>query len=274
MAAQSLVRESYAAPLETYAVNVLGTANVLQAVRETSSVRAVVSITSDKCYENLEWPWGYREADRLGGYDPYSSSKACAELVTAAYRTSFFHPDRHCKHGVAIATARAGNVIGGGDCARDRLFPDMLSAMARGEPIRIRSPHAVRPWQHVLEPLSGYLLLAEALASEQGASFGEAWNFGPRDDDARPVDWIVEQMIQRWGGQLRWERNVEPQLHEAGNLRLDSSKAHARLGWRPRWGLSRALDAIVDWQRGFLDGADMRATTLAQIADHQECRSA
>lgn len=198
MAAQALVRESYVAPLETYAVNVMGTANVLEAVRATPQVRAVVSVTTDKCYENREWNWGYREADHLGGYDPYSSSKACAELVTAAYRSSFFNSTRYAQHGVAVASARAGNVIGGGDWARDRLIPDLLSAIGRGEPVRIRNPHAIRPWQHVLEPLSGYLSLAEKLASDEGSAYGEAWNFGPTDDDARPVQWIVERMIESW----------------------------------------------------------------------------
>jgi CDP-glucose 4,6-dehydratase len=269
MAAQALVRESYVAPLETYAVNVMGTANVLEAVRATSQVKAVVSVTTDKCYENREWNWGYREADHLGGYDPYSSSKACAELVTAAYRSSFFNPAQHTQHGVAVASARAGNVIGGGDWARDRLIPDLLSALGRGEAVRIRNPHAVRPWQHVLEPLSGYLSLAEKLASGEGSTYGEAWNFGPADDDARPVQWIVERMIERWGGNASWVRDEQPQPHEASYLRLDCSKARARLGWKPRWNLANALSAIIDWQRAYVDGTDMRIKTLAQIHDFE-----
>jgi CDP-glucose 4,6-dehydratase len=269
MAAQALVRESYSAPLDTYAVNVMGTANVLEAVRSTPHVKAVVSVTTDKCYENREWNWGYREADHLGGYDPYSSSKACAELVTAAYRSSFFNSARHAQHGVAVASARAGNVIGGGDWARDRLIPDLLSALTRGESVRIRNPHAVRPWQHVLEPLSGYLGLAEKLASGEGSSYGEAWNFGPADDDARPVQWIVERMIERWGGNASWVRDEEPQPHEANYLKLDCSKAHARLGWKPRWNLSNALSAIIDWQQAYAAGSDMRAKTLAQIRDFE-----
>lgn len=269
MAAQALVRESYVAPLETYSVNVMGTANVLEAVRATPQVKAVVSVTTDKCYENREWNWGYRETDHLGGYDPYSSSKACAELVTAAYRSSFFNAALHAQHGVAVASARAGNVIGGGDWARDRLIPDLLSALCRGEPVRIRNPHAVRPWQHVLEPLSGYLNLAERLASGEGSSYGEAWNFGPSDEDARPVQWIVERMIERWGGNASWVRDEQPQPHEASYLKLDYSKAHARLGWKPRWNLANALSAIIEWQRAYAAGADMRVTTLAQIHEFE-----
>lgn len=269
MAAQALVRESYVAPLDTYAVNVMGTANVLEAVRATPHVKAVVSVTTDKCYENREWNWGYRETDHLGGYDPYSSSKACAELVTAAYRSSYFNPALYFQHGVAVASARAGNVIGGGDWARDRLIPDLLSALGGGEPVRIRNPHAVRPWQHVLEPLSGYLSLAEKLATGEGSTYGEAWNFGPADDDARPVQWIVERMIERWGGNARWVRDEQPQPHEADYLKLDCSKAHARLGWKPRWNLSNALSAIIDWQQAYAVGADMRVKTLAQINDFE-----
>lgn len=269
MAAQALVRESYAAPLDTYAVNVMGTANVLEAVRSTPEVKAVISVTTDKCYENREWNWGYREVDHLGGYDPYSSSKACAELVTAAYRSSFFNPARHAQHGVAVASVRAGNVIGGGDWARDRLIPDILSALGRGEPVVVRNPIAVRPWQHVLEPLSGYLCLAELLASNDGAAYAEAWNFGPVDDDARTVEWIVERMIERWDGASGWVRDEHPQPHEATYLKLDCSKARARLGWMPRWNLSTALSAIVDWQRAYVARADMRATTLAQIHDFE-----
>ncbi len=262
MAAQALVRESYANPVETYSVNVVGTAQVLDAVRACPSVRAVVSVTTDKCYENREWHWGYRETDRLGGHDPYSSSKAGAELVTAAYRSSFFgHADRP----VALASARAGNVIGGGDWSRDRLIPDILAAIEAGQAVRIRYPDAVRPWQHVLEPLSGYLALAERLCGDNGRNYAEAWNFGPADEDARPVRWIVEQMLERWG-RGSWVLEAQPQPHEASYLKLDCSKAHARLAWRPRWTLGDALGAIVDWQRTHLRGDDMRASTLSQIA--------
>ncbi len=262
MAAQALVRESYANPVETYSVNVVGTAQVLDTVRRCPSVRAVVSVTTDKCYENLEWHWGYRETDRLGGHDPYSSSKAGAELVTAAYRSSFLD-GRQCP--VALASARAGNVIGGGDWARDRLIPDILAAIQAGQAVRIRYPDAIRPWQHVLEPLSGYLVLAERLWGAEGPAYAEAWNFGPADDDARPVRWIVEQMLERWGhGQ--WVKAPHPQPHEAGYLKLDCAKARARLDWRPHWDLATALAAIVDWQRACLRGDDMRAVTLSQIA--------
>lgn len=268
MAAQALVRESYATPLDTYAVNVMGTAHLLEAVRHASGVRAVVSVTTDKCYDNREWVWGYRETDPLGGFDPYSSSKAAAELVTAAYRSSYFNPAQHAQHGVAIATARAGNVIGGGDQARDRLVPDILAALGGGEPVRIRNPHAIRPWQHVLEPLSGYLRLAEALASPEGAGFAEAWNFGPADDDARPVAWIVNRLLECWGDSAGWVHDAAPQPHEAHYLKLDCSKARARLGWEPQWNLAVALAAIVDWQRAVAGGDDVRAITLAQISTH------
>jgi CDP-glucose 4,6-dehydratase len=265
MAAQALVRASYADPLETYSVNVMGTAHVLEAVRGCPDVRAVVSVTTDKCYDNREWHWGYRETDPLGGYDPYSSSKAGAELVTAAYRSSFFDPAAPSGHRAAVATARAGNVIGGGDWSRDRLIPDILAALQQERPVVVRNPDAIRPWQHVLEPLAGYLLLAEALAGDGGRAFAEAWNFGPADDDARPVRWIVEQMIARHGTG-RWEQDARPQPHEATYLKLDCSKARARLGWRPRWDLSAALAAIVDWHRVHAEGADVRAATLGQIA--------
>ena len=273
MAAQALVRASYAAPLETYAVNVMGTAHLLDAVRHAPGVRAVVSVTTDKCYENREWAWGYRETDHLGGFDPYSSSKAGAELVTAAYRSSFFNPAQHAQHGVAVATARAGNVIGGGDWSRDRLVPDILAALGRGEPVRIRNPQAIRPWQHVLEPLSGYLRLAEALASPGGASFAEAWNFGPADDDAQPVQWIVERLLEHWGDSPGWTRDDTPQPHEAHYLKLDCSKARARLDWVPHWKLATALAAIIDWQRAVASGGDVRAVTLAQISTHPSMRS-
>ena len=269
MAAQALVRESYLSPLETYEVNVLGTANVLEAVRNTSSVKAVINVTTDKCYENREWFWGYRETDHLGGYDPYSSSKACSELVTSAYRSSFFNPSTYFQHGVAIASARAGNVIGGGDWSADRLVPDILAAIARRESVLIRSPRAIRPWQHVLEPLSGYLLLAEKLASDEGSKFGEAWNFGPADEDARSVQWIVEYLIKYWGNDAGWRHDEFSHPHEATYLKLDCSKARMRLNWKPRWSLEHGLSAIIDWQRAFIDGVDMRSKTLAQISEFE-----
>jgi CDP-glucose 4,6-dehydratase len=261
LAAQPLVRYSYRAPVETYAVNVMGTVHLLEAVRQNDCVRAVVSVTTDKCYENREWPWGYRENEPLGGHDPYSSSKACAELVSAAYRASFL-----AESGVALATARAGNVIGGGDWAADRLLPDFLRAIDAGETLTIRSPGAIRPWQHVLEPLSGYLALAEALV-ESRTQAAEAWNFGPVDDDARPVGWILDHLAARVP-ELRWQCDSAPQPHEANYLKLDSSKARSRLGWAPRWRLDKALDMTVTWHRAWRQGDDMRALSLAQIAEY------
>ncbi|MDP1864004.1 MAG: CDP-glucose 4,6-dehydratase [Thiobacillus sp.] len=264
MAAQSLVRYSYDYPVETYAANVMGTVHLLEAVRDTVSVRAVVNITSDKCYENKEWIWGYRENDPMGGYDPYSSSKGCAELVAAAYRSSYFNPEKYAEHGVAIASARAGNVIGGGDWALDRLIPDMLRAIERGEVVLIRSPDAIRPWQHVLEPLSGYLMLAEKLYS-QGPVFAGGWNFGPHDADARPVRWIIEHLSRAWGQGATWEINGVPQPHEATYLKLDCSKARAVLDWKPRWDLGQAIERIVEWHKAYDQRADMREMTLGQI---------
>ncbi|MFM9437829.1 CDP-glucose 4,6-dehydratase [Janthinobacterium sp. CG_23.3] len=268
MAAQALVRYSYANPVETYAVNVMGLVNFFEAVRATPGVRAVVNVTSDKCYENREWPWGYRENEAFGGYDPYSNSKACAELVTAGYRSSFFNPLQHAQHGVALGSGRAGNVIGGGDWAADRLIPDMLRAIGAGQPVLIRNPAAVRPWQHVLEPLSGYLTLAERLF-EDGAQHAEGFNFGPHETDARPVEWIVERLCQGWGEGAAWRLDGAPQPHEATYLKLDCAKARARLGWQPRWNLDQAIGQIVAWHRAHADGADMRALTVAQIDTYQ-----
>ena len=265
MAAQAIVRESYASPLETYAVNVMGTANVLEAVRGCGSVRAAVVVTSDKCYENREWVWGYREDEAMGGHDPYSSSKGCAELVAAAYRRSFLQ-DR--KGGsVAVASARAGNVIGGGDWAADRLVPDLVAAFARQQAAAVRNPHAVRPWQHVLEPLSGYLALAERLCLD-GAAYAEGWNFGPAEADARPVGWIADAMATRWGGSARWHVQGDGGPHEATYLKLDCSKARARLGWHPRWTLAEALERIVDWHKAHAAGEDMKAFSRRQIQEY------
>lgn len=259
LAAQPLVRYSYAQPVETYAVNVMGTVNLLEAVRATSSVKAVVIVTTDKCYENREWTWGYRENESVGGFDPYSSSKGCAELVTSAYRRSYLE-----SAGVAMASARAGNVIGGGDWAADRLIPDFLRALDAGETLRIRSPLSIRPWQHVLEPLSGYLLLAQKLY-EEGADYGEAWNFGPDDEDAKPVQWIVERLIQAWGEGANWVLDGGDHPHEAHYLKLDCSKAKAYLDWHPRWHLEGTLAAIIDWHRAYQAGKDMRTFSLDQI---------
>ena len=259
MAAQPLVRLSYDQPVETFATNVMGSVHVLEAVRQTPGVRVVVNVTTDKCYENREWAWGYRENEPMGGHDPYSSSKGCAELVSAAYRRSFFQ-----QGGPALATARAGNVIGGGDWATDRLVPDILRALEKGEPAVIRNPQSTRPWQHVLEPLSGYLVLAQRLWDE-GAAFAEGWNFGPCDEDARPVQWIVERLVQQWGGDARWHLDGGQHPHEAHYLKLDISKARARLGWQPRWRLAEALGHIVTWHRAWLAGEDVRALCLGQI---------
>jgi len=265
MAAQPLVRYSYAEPVETYSTNVMGTVNLLEAVRGTPGVKAVVNVTTDKCYENREWAWGYRENEAMGGYDPYSSSKGCAELVTAAYRNSFFNSATfNVKHSIAIASARAGNVIGGGDWAEDRLIPDIMRAITQGRSVTIRNPHAIRPWQHVLEPLSGYLKLAQKLY-EEGAAYAEGWNFGPNDEDAKPVQWIVEQLTQSWGEGASWLLDGGEHPHEAHYLKLDCSKAKSRLDWHPRWHLDEALKRIVDWQKQYLYGRDMRAVTIEQI---------
>ncbi len=259
MAAQPLVRQSYADPVETYATNVMGTVHLLEAVRSAPGVRAVVNVTTDKCYENREWAWGYREDEPLGGHDPYSSSKGCAELVSSAWRRSFFH-----QGGPALATARAGNVIGGGDWGTDRLVPDILRAFECDEPVVIRNPRSTRPWQHVLEPLSGYLTLAQCLW-RHGAGFAEGWNLGPRDEDARPVQWIVERLGELWGAGARWRLDGGDHPHEAHFLKLDISKARSRLGWAPRWRLEDALLHTVDWHQSWLGGQDARALCHAQI---------
>ena len=265
LAAQALVREGYRDPVATYATNVLGTAHLMEAVRTTPDVQAVLVVTSDKCYANEESGRAYREGDALGGHDPYSSSKACAELVSASYRDSFFPPAEHARHGVGVATARAGNVIGGGDWAADRLIPDVLAAFARGEPVSIRRPDAVRPWQHVLEPLRGYLMLAEQLCL-QGPAFAQAWNFGPRAGDARPVRAVVEQLAELWGDGASWNIDGQIHPHEAGLLNLDISHAREHLAWEPRLNLSQALGLVVEWQRRRERKDDVRALTCAQIS--------
>lgn len=264
MAAQPLVRLSYREPVETYATNVMGTVHVLEAARQCSNLKAIVNVTTDKCYENKEWVWGYRENEPMGGHDPYSNSKGCSELVTAAYRHSFFNsPDT-----AALASARAGNVIGGGDWAEDRLIPDILRAFEQQQPVIIRNPLATRPWQHVLEPLSGYLILAEKLYTE-GAAYAEGWNFGPRDEDVQPVEWILNHMVEQWGAGASWQLDTNPQPHEAQLLKLDISKAAAHLKWQPRWSLEQALDSIVEWHQCWLAHKDIRQTTLDQISLYQ-----
>jgi CDP-glucose 4,6-dehydratase len=266
MAAQSLVRPSFADPRETYETNVMGTVNLLDAIRQNpADTRAVVIVTSDKCYENREWEWGYREDEPMGGHDPYSNSKGCAELVTDAFRRSFFSaPDST----TAIASARAGNVIGGGDWALDRLVPDIMRGALAGEPIRIRNPNALRPWQHVLNPLSGYLVLAQALHT-QPTEHATGFNFGPADEDTRPVGWLADRITDTWPDSLDWQHDPGPHPHEATYLKLDSSRARQRLNWRPAWDLANGLDATVEWYRSLKDEADMGAVTERQIQAFQ-----
>ncbi len=267
MAAQPLVRYSYANPVETYATNVMGTVHLFEAVRKTKTVKAVVNITTDKCYENREWEWGYRENEPMGGFDPYSNSKGCAELVTFAYRSSFFNPADYAKHGVALASVRAGNVIGGGDWAQDRLIPDVMAAFSECRTASIRNPNAVRPWQHVLEPLRGYLTLAERLY-EGGVDFAEGWNFGPNDADAKSVGWIVKELAGQWGSGATWSVDQGEHPHEATYLKLDISKAKARLDWSPRLDLVAALGMIVSWVHCYNEGQEMRQVTLDQIKQY------
>lgn len=260
MAAQPLVRYSYGAPIETYATNIMGTVHLLESAYRVGSAKAIINITTDKCYENKEWVWGYREIDNLGGYDPYSSSKACSELVTSAYRQSFFQ-DR----GIRVATARAGNVIGGGDWAVDRLIPDILRAFECGEPVIVRNPDAIRPWQHVLEPLSGYLLLAQNLYKEDGSYFEGAWNFGPTFDDAQSVQSIVDRMVKLWGRGASWQLDLSHNSHETAHLKLDISKTQSTLGWHPRWNLDCAIKKIIEWHSVWLAGGDVKSECLSQI---------
>ena len=261
LAAQSLVRRSYREPVETYATNVMGTVHVLAAAVAVDSVRAVVVVTSDKCYENREWLWGYREDAPMGGHDPYSSSKGCAELATAAWRKSFCGPG---KRDIGVASARAGNVIGGGDWAADRLIPDCIRALQADRAIGIRNPASIRPWQHVLDPLCGYLILAERLI-EQPEEYGEAWNFGPAEADARPVGWIADRVVSIWGDSARWEKVLGDELHEAGVLMVDATKARQRLGWSPALRLDAGIDWTANWYQKVLGGAPALVVTEEQI---------
>lgn len=262
MAAQPLVRLSYEEPRETFATNVQGTAHVLDACRRVEGLKAIVAVTSDKCYENREWVWPYRETDPLGGHDPYSASKAAAEIVIASYRNSFFNDPA----GALLASVRAGNVIGGGDWAKDRLVPDIVRAVAADQPVLIRSPGAVRPWQHVFEALGGYLLIAQRLMVGD-AAIATAWNFGPAPTDTKPVSWIVERMIARWG-RGSYELTDNEGKHEANLLKLDCSKAHAELGWRASFDLATTIDRIIDWHQALADGQDPLATSRSQLADY------
>ncbi|RKF18147.1 CDP-glucose 4,6-dehydratase [Alginatibacterium sediminis] len=272
MAAQPLVRLSYDDPIETYSTNVMGTVHLLEVIRQVGGVKAIVNITSDKCYENREWAWGYRENEPMGGYDPYSNSKGCAELVAASFRQSFFNASEHAQHGCALASVRAGNVIGGGDWAADRLIPDMLKAFSGQKPVEIRSPNAIRPWQHVLEPLSGYITIAEKLYI-LGPDFAEGWNFGPKDDDAKSVEWIVEKLASIWGKGAQWCLSDGEHPHEAHYLKLDCSKANMRLNWQPVWDLSTTLEKIVNWQKAWLENQDMNQYTICEIKDYMAARA-
>lgn len=271
MAAQPLVRLSYDEPMETYSTNVMGTVYLLEAVKQVGGVKAVVNVTSDKCYENREWVWGYREDEAMGGYDPYSNSKGCAELVASSYRQSFFNANKYSEHGCALASVRAGNVIGGGDWADDRLIPDILQAFTNKKKVEIRSPHAIRPWQHVLEPLSGYIMIAEKLYLE-GSSFAEGWNFGPKDEDAQPVEKIVKHLTLSWGDGAEWFLSQEVHPHEANYLKLDCSKAKMRLNWQPVWDLETTLDKIVGWQKAWLNGENIKAYTINEIKEYMTAR--
>ena len=260
MAAQPLVRLSYVEPVDTYTTNVIGTVNVLEAARTCPNLKAIVSVTTDKCYENKEWAWGYRENEPMGGHDPYSSSKGCAELVTSAYRTSFFNTN----DSAALATARAGNVIGGGDWADDRLIPDILKAFENSKAVVVRNPLSTRPWQHVLEPLSGYLVLAEHLYT-YGQEYAQAWNFGPKDEDCKPVNWILDQMVKTWGKDASWELDANNNPHEAGFLKLDCSKAKQKLHWEPKWNLEFTLKSIVNWHKSYMNKEDLKKECLKEI---------
>lgn len=268
MAAQPIVRNSYSDPVDTYSTNIMGTVNILEAIRQSQSARVALIITSDKCYENKEWIWGYRENDPMGGYDPYSSSKGCAELVTAAYRKSFFSKDKDRDGCAAIASTRAGNVVGGGDWAKDRLIPDIIKAFMNEQPVIIRYPDAIRPWQHVLEPLRGYIMLAEKLWTN-GRQFGGGWNFGPDDTDAKPVSWVADSLTNLWGGNADWDTDTVEQPHESTYLKLDCTKAKSLLGWSPKIKLDTTLKWIVDWYQAFIGKSNMREVTEAEIVRYE-----
>ena len=268
MAAQPLVLASYSDPVGTYQTNVMGTVNLFEAVRACNSVKAVVNVTTDKCYQNNEWVWGYREGEPMGGCDPYSNSKGCSELVTSAYRQSFFKD----KMDVSLASARAGNVIGGGAWSTDRLIPDALRAFDLSEPVKIRNPLATRPWQHVLEPISGYLILAEKLYHSE-SEYAEGWNFGPSDQDVKPVGEVLDYLVAHWPTDVSWSLDRGTQPHEAQLLKLDISKVKARLKWEPRWDLGKALQTIINWHFAWVNGQDMKVFSLNQIRDFEDISS-
>jgi len=269
MAAQSIVRDSYKDPVETYSTNVMGTVNLFEAVRRCKGVKAVINVTTDKCYENREWYWGYRENEPMGGYDPYSNSKACSELVTSSYRNSFFNSKDYDAHGVGIASARSGNVIGGGDWAPDRLVPDCVRSILKGEKIIIRNPQAIRPWQHVLEPLWGYLILAQRLY-EKGPKYADAWNFGPDDQDARTVEWVVSRMCVKWVENAAYVVDAGNHPHEAHYLKLDCSKAKSELQWYPKWNLEQAIDKVIEWVQAYREGKDVNRICQRQIEEYEK----
>jgi CDP-glucose 4,6-dehydratase len=267
LAAQPIVRLSYDIPVETYATNVMGTVHLFDIVRKLGGVRAVINVTSDKCYDNQEWVWGYRENEPMGGYDPYSNSKGCSELVTSAFRNSYFNDNQYLKHQCALASARAGNVIGGGDWANDRLIPDILKSFSEDRAALIRYPYAIRPWQHVLEPLSGYLVLAERLY-DFGSKYAEAWNFGPKEGEERPVNWIVAYLAKVWGENAAWLEDNKEHPHEAHFLKLDCSKSRAQLAWKSKWGIEYTLNKIIEWHKAWLKNEDMRQYTLNEIEEY------
>jgi len=273
MAAQSVVRRGYEDPIETYSSNVMGTVHLFEALRQLQQRCAIVNVTSDKCYENREWVWGYRESEPMGGRDPYSNSKGCAELVTSAYRDSYFPPEEMQTHGIALGSARAGYAVGGGDWTSNQLIPDLVRAFLSGEPCMIRNPFAQRPWQFVLEPLRGYLMLAERLM-EDGARFASGWNFGPSDSDAKPVAWIADEMVRLWGNGASWTRDGAAHPHEAHFLKLDASKSKSDLGWHPVLPLADALVWIADWYRAFGDRNNLSQITEAQIKRYQDLSQA
>ena len=269
MAAQPLVRRSYVDPVGTYATNVMGTVHVLEAIRRTPSVRAVICVTTDKVYQNREWVWPYRETDQLGGYDPYASSKACAEMVSTAYQSSFFPPERLAEHKVALATVRAGNVIGGGDWSEDRLIPDLIRGFCSKKPVLIRKPNSIRPWQHVLEPLHGYITIAKRLLVRE-AGCASAYNFGPREDDNWPVERVANKFVELWGPDASWVQDGNMGAHEANYLRLDASKARLQLGWRPRFKIEAALEWTMAWYKAWSRGENMAAFTARQISEYEK----
>ncbi len=269
MAAQPIVHDSYRNPIETYSTNVMGTVHLFEAVRKCPGIKAVVNVTTDKCYENREWFWGYRENEPLGGYDPYSNSKACSELITASYRSSFFNPQDYPAHGVAVASARSGNVIGGGDWAADRLVPDCIRSLLKGRKILIRNPQAVRPWQHVLEPLYGYLLLTQKLC-EEGPQYAGAWNFGPHDQDAKTVEWIVQNICRLWGVNASYVVDRREHPHEAHFLKLDCSKAKSKLKWVPRWNSEQAIEKVLEWVQGYRTGRNIWKVCQNQIEQYEK----